>query len=462
MYAPPVRSLAFALTGAAAFACSARPEAQLLELPGGSFPSFVASRQAADRFTAMAASSSAAVFAPELHSGERLWLSTYGEELSRLGLSPGLIDGVAPKCQRACSLLHPSQSYRASGDPLQWEPVPITEVPEALWSRLVPDPERCRTPCGTMSVRALSLNSSAELRVIVSYQGRLLVAASDGVLLRVDVDRERAELFCTGLPEMDAGALLDDRLYLGLEDLVAVDLASTTPGGPCAIVERERWPGGALIRSLLATHEDGSERLFVTTSTGAVLERRGGSWRTLAELALLPADVESGTNVGGLTILEDRSVVAVVGGGELLRYSQQREVSVERPEVDHKPQRIRALADGGALGVVLAADDVGLIVQGPSGWRRLVEGGQPWSLPSVLIRVGERFVFGAFVAALVPVYPGFGECPAATSVGLGAPQAAVALGPDRAVFLENRPDSHEGEQSRVFVLDWAPSCGGLP
>lgn len=443
------------------FACGPRPEAQLLELPEGPFQSYVVTRQAEDRFTSIAATSSAAVFAPGLEAREPLWLTTYAEELSALGLEPGLIEAGAPSCRRACSLLSPVRSYRADRDAPVWRGTPQSEMPPQLWARLVPDADRCTSPCRTMRVESVSLDTTATPQAVVRYRERLLVATGDGVLLQVDPEQKLVERWCTGLPSMQAGALLDDVLYLGGRELVGVDLLHTVPGGACTFAEREPTPGDGLIRGLLAVRDGNAARLFATTASGAVLERRSGVWRTLALLSLLPADLPDGTHIGSLALLEDQSVVATVGGGQLLRFREVEGVDIEEPALDNKPLRIRALVDGGPLGVVLAVDDVGLIVKGPVGWRRMVDGGEPWSLPGVVVHVGERFVFSAFVAALVPVYPGFGECPAATSVGLGASEAGLALGPDRAVFLERRP-SERGDPSQVFVVDWLPVCGAAP
>lgn len=460
MYGRGVRSCAVLFGGALAIACGARPEAQLLELPSGPFQSYIISRQAEDRWTSLAATSSAAVFAPGLRDSEHLWLTTYAEELSALGLAPGLVDAGAPSCQRACSLLSPLRSYRASGDRLSWSAVAGSEVPGQLWGHLVPDADRCTSPCGKMLVRSISLKTEAAPRVVVQYRDILLVGTGDGTLLRVDPDQDLVEVWCSGLPGMEAGALLDDVLYLGGRDLVGVDLLNTVPGGPCALAEHDLRPGRDLIRSLLAIRDGNAPRLFATTSTGAVLERRGGSWRTLASLTLLPADLQNGTRIGGLALLDDQSVVGTVGGGELFRYRDAEGVSIEEPELDNKPLRIRALADGGPLGAVLAVDDVGLITKGPGGWRRMVAGGQPWSLPGVVVRVGPRYVISAFVSVLVSIYPSFGECPAATSVGLGASEAGLALGPDRAVFLDQRPGSQPAGASQALVVEWGPACGG--
>lgn len=444
-----------------ALACGARPEARLLELPEGPYQSYIVSRESEGGLISLAATSSAPVFAPGFRESEHLWLTTYAEEMSVLGLPPGPIH-AASSCERSCTLLRPDRSYRASGDPLSWRVAADSELPEALWSQLVPDPERCTSPCGRMLVRSLPLGTTAEANVIVRYRDQLLVATADGALLRVDLGQNHVEVWCTGLPGMEAGALLDDVLYLGARELVAVDLLNTVPGGRCAIAEREPRAGADLIRGMIAVRDGGAARLFVTTSTGAVLERRGGTWRKLATLALLPADQANGTSIGSLALLEDQSVVAAVGGGELFHYSDMDGVRVEEPELDNKPLRIRALADGGPLGVVLAVDDVGLITKGPLGWSRTVVHGEPWSLPGVVVRVGPRFVFSAFVAALVPVYPDFGECPAATSVGLGPSEAGLALGDDQAVFLEHRPNSHQGEPSQLFIVDWVPTCGVGP
>lgn len=443
-----------------AAACAARPEAQLLALPEGRFQSYIVSRNEADRWTAMAATSSAALFAPDLRDSGSLWLTTYDEELSALGLAPGLVRAGAPSCQRACSLLRPVNSYHTGGDRPTWRAVLDSEVPRELWGLLVPDADRCTSPCGRMLVRSMPLNTNAEGRLLLRFRDLVLVATNSGTLLRVDPDQNVAEVWCTGLPgPLDAGAVFDDVLYVGSSELVMVDLSSTVPGGPCAIAEREVWPGSDRIRGLLAVGDASAPRLFVATSSGVVLERRSGSWRVLASLKLLPADQRDGTAVASLALLEDQSVVATVGGGELFRYREDEGVIIEEPQLDDTPLQIRALADGGPRGAVLAVDNVGLIAKGPLGWRRLVNGSQPWSLPGVVVRVGPRFIFSAFVSVLVPVYPGFGECPAAASVGFGASVAGLALGPDRALFLDNRPTSHHGEPNKLLVVDFVPSCG---
>lgn len=460
MYGCGVRIRVLLVGGILATSCGVRPEAQFLALPEAQLQSYVVARNEMDRWTALAATSSAAVFAPGLGDSGSLWLATYSEELNLLGLAPGLVQADAPSCQRSCSLLRPVNSYRADGDRLSWRATP--EVPAELRGLLVPDGDRCTSPCGRMLVRSMPLNTNAEGRLIVRFRDLVLVATNDGALLRVDPDQNVAEVWCTGLPTaIDAGAVLDDVLYVGSTELVAVGLSSIVPGGPCAIVERDIWRGRERVRGLLAVRDSDGPRLFATTSTGAVLVRRGGSWRTLASLELLPADRRDGTPIGNLALLEDQSVVATVGGGELFRYREKEGVTIEKPRLGDTPLQIRALADGGPLGVVLAVDNVGLITEGPLGWRRMASG-QPWSLPGVVVRVGPRFVFSAFVSVLVPIYPGFGECPAATSIGFGTSAAGLTLGPDRAVFLDNRPFSHHGEPNKLLVVDWVPSCGAPP
>lgn len=410
----------------------------------------------------MAASSSTAVFAPDLGEEDILWLSTYREDLSALGLAAGVV-GSASTCVRSCELLEPLGTFQARPPATTFAAVSRSTLPAAHYQSLVPDPERCTSPCGRMQVRSISLHTTSEPRIAERDGDGALVGTEDGVLLRVDVARGQAETWCTGIPGVEASARRENKLFVGRSGVTVIDLTQVVPGAPCPIAAYIQRPGSDLLRSLLVLPDGAQERIFATTSSGAVIEYRGNAWRTWATLSLQPGDVlVGGTLQGNLAVLDDQEVVATVGSTELFRFRDPDGPRVEVPEIDSKPLRIRALTNGGRLGVVLAADDLGLVYRAPNGWVRMAPTGAGWSLPGMLIPVGPRLLFSATASDLVPVYPGFGECPAATGVGLSVPDRGVALDDDRALILKNRPFSHYQDPAEVAVVEWSAACGAVP
>lgn len=431
--------------------------AQPRPIPDSTQGTWVAARTAEDSVSAVVGTSTSAWYVTGLRGDETLWALTYSADPSTLGLSSGLLEVSLP-CQRSCALLSPSNVYRAEGPAWAWAAAALDDAPSPLRALLVPDGERCASPCGRASVRDVFLSSTAEAMVVEPYRGDALVGTEDGHLHRLDVEAATTEELCGGLAGMESSAIVDDRLYLAWSEVQVVELPRIVRGADCPIVDRIPFRPDQILRSILVVSERPT-RMFATTSSGAVVRFDGAQWTEEARLRILPNDVgSSGTRQGALVRLRDGTIVASVGSDELWVVPPGSGGHLERVVLEGKPQRIRAMADSPTLGLVLASDDVGILVRRGGGWARL--DGSHWSLPGLLLPLGDTLVLSAFVSVVVPIVPGFGECPALTSVGLGVARRGAVMSSSTAVILDNRPQNHHGEPPSATILRLSALCPG--
>ncbi|MCC7382166.1 MAG: hypothetical protein IT384_10065 [Deltaproteobacteria bacterium] len=385
-------------------------------------------------------------------SGSRVVLLGYREPPAELGLGLGRLAGATTTCERKCDLLHPAAVHLAPGDVGSlW--TQLSPLPDALSLSLVPDPARCPRHCLFPAPFELVPLPEMSTAVLPDSPGSVLIINGSGLTERLFVDDRPREPICrVDLPFAIRAALRGDdgRVLVAGAGAGVFAPTSTTAGGRCAVSMLPAPP--AELRALGGSPALLAGELYGLTVEGALVRFDGAAWREVLRLGSPPSqdDLFDGAEV--LWIGPGR-VAATFSAPAILQLYPDGRRELETVMVDGVAERLRAPLMS-SFGLVLAMDDLGLVLQRGNSWVRLPSP-RTARVGSIVEALG-RLIATEYAGSIEEVHVEELECPSGPRVGRAVARRVRVVG-DRHLVLGD--PTAPGDPPRAAIVELLPACG---